>query len=303
MKPNLFEPFYFFLSREVTRPTLEFCIRSFGGTVGWDPVLGSGSPLVESDARITHHIVDRPPPPEPVTYPGKRSLVQPQWVIDCINAKRLLSVGPYGPGIILPPHLSPFVSEADAQMEGIYVPTDNLVTVQDQDSEDELESEEEGQAVEEEEEFMGIEILDDDPPSSAGTEAEEETTLPTDAPAFNLAVKNPFNESLKHEAELEAETLGIPFSQFEENLTKAIKVKASERKASRGRKGSQLALEPDNSILLTNKKRNQFNKLAKAKAEKVKEVSPALCTDRLFHLIPLQRDRLLAKRKAIAKSQ
>jgi len=59
---NIFSEYYFYLSREVTRPTLEFVIRSFGGQVGWDATLGAGSPYTIDDPRITHHIIDRPVP-------------------------------------------------------------------------------------------------------------------------------------------------------------------------------------------------------------------------------------------------
>jgi pescadillo protein len=112
---NLFSNCVFYLSREVPRYSLEFIIRAFGGQVGWDETCGIGSPFNESDDSITHHVVDRP-------TLGHRFLsrvyIQPQWVYDCVNIRKLLNTEPYQLGKTLPPHLSPFVEHK----EGDYVP-------------------------------------------------------------------------------------------------------------------------------------------------------------------------------------
>ncbi|CAI2166230.1 10504_t:CDS:2 [Funneliformis geosporum] len=112
---NLFSNCIFYLSREVPRYSLEFIIRTFGGQVSWDETCGVGSSFNESDDRITHHIIDRP-------ATGHRFLsrvyIQPQWVYDCVNARKLLKTEPYQPGKTLPPHLSPFVEHK----EGDYIP-------------------------------------------------------------------------------------------------------------------------------------------------------------------------------------
>ena len=49
-KSSLFSGLRFFLSREVPTESLEFCVTALGGTVARS----------ETDASITHHVVDRP---------------------------------------------------------------------------------------------------------------------------------------------------------------------------------------------------------------------------------------------------
>lgn len=97
---HLFKGMRFYLSREVPLMVLEFCIKSFGGSFTIDP----------NDAKITHHVTDRPN----VKFDNtSREYIQPQWVFDCANAKFILPVTRYAPNSKdLPPHLSPFVDDA-----------------------------------------------------------------------------------------------------------------------------------------------------------------------------------------------
>jgi pescadillo protein len=105
----------FFLNREVPREALTFVIRSVGGDVSWDKDLFAGATFSETDESITHQIVDRNVGPQQYL---SRYYIQPQWIFDCINARALLPVEHYFQGAILPPHVSPFITER----EGDYVP-------------------------------------------------------------------------------------------------------------------------------------------------------------------------------------
>jgi len=103
----------FLLNRETPIPSLEFCIKSCGGQVSWACDEGFVAPF--DDAAATHSVVDRPSIGQVVL---NRNYVQTQWVYDCVNTGILLPVDDYQPGHDLPPHLSPFVNDAQ---EG-YVP-------------------------------------------------------------------------------------------------------------------------------------------------------------------------------------
>jgi pescadillo protein len=112
---SLFRGLVFFLSREVPRELLEFIVCSFRGRVGWE---GPGSPYLINDSRITHQVVDRPVVAASTeksaasTVIAGREYIQPQWIVDSINARMLLPITRYAPGAVLPPHLSPFVDDA-----------------------------------------------------------------------------------------------------------------------------------------------------------------------------------------------
>lgn len=156
---SLFAPFTVYISREAPKAPLEFILRAFGCTrVGWDAVSGDGAfTHDETDTRITHQIVDRPPLPEgalpaapaakdgdvPQVKPGTRvpgrTYVQPQWVWDSINEGRLLRPDLYAPGTTLPPHLSPWVKPSRAG----YDPKASLAA-QEEEGEAELAEEDSG---------------------------------------------------------------------------------------------------------------------------------------------------------------
>jgi pescadillo len=115
---RLFEGLNFWLSRETPRGLLEFVIRAFSGRVGWDASVGAGSMFDESSEAITHVVIDRPAvsglsstvdgTPTTNAEDRRRKYIQPQWVVDCVNAGRILSEEKYERGKVLPPHLSPF---------------------------------------------------------------------------------------------------------------------------------------------------------------------------------------------------
>ncbi|KNE66560.1 hypothetical protein AMAG_11688 [Allomyces macrogynus ATCC 38327] len=173
-KQSLFSNLVFYISREVPRSAVEFVLRAFGATVGWDAVLGAGSPVAADDPRITHHLVDRPSLPESVANLPRRVFVQPQWVFDCVNAGKLLLVAGtehgtgYAPGDSLPPHLSPFVDEAspleynptlsDDEEVDAHEMVEEDAALADSDEEDEDEDEEEDEADSEDDDEDAMEV-------------------------------------------------------------------------------------------------------------------------------------------------
>lgn len=128
---RVFEGMTFLLSREVPHASLEFVILCGGGKVENERNL---SETEVANARFTHQIVDRP------VLRGKvlttREYVQPQWVYDSFNSYHAVPVASYAPGVVPPPHLSPFVKEEEeAELEAlpaagegtVYVPKQRAV--------------------------------------------------------------------------------------------------------------------------------------------------------------------------------
>lgn len=60
------------------------------------------------DPRITHYVVDRPLELISESMKPNKEYIQPQWIVDCLNNRKLLPVSEYGPGKQLPAHLSPY---------------------------------------------------------------------------------------------------------------------------------------------------------------------------------------------------
>ncbi|BES96019.1 Pescadillo homolog [Nesidiocoris tenuis] len=135
---TLFKGMKVFLNREVPREPLVFVLRCFGAEVSWDKTLFVGSTFDETDETITHQIIDRPAIEKQYI---SRYYVQPQWVMDSVNARELLPVEKYFIGASLPPHLSPFVDEST---DGVYHPPEEKeifgiggTTVPDDEADDE----------------------------------------------------------------------------------------------------------------------------------------------------------------------
>jgi len=225
--PKPFSSFTFFLSRETSRPLFEFIVRSFGGRIGWPASSGTGSPIDESDDAITHMIIDRPvisglqESEEEKRRRRRRKYIQPQWVVDCVNAGRILSEEQYEQGKTLPAHLSPFGEE-----KGAYDPSKHA-EVEANDVEDVMDEEED------------VAVADVTPLDAAVARAAEDS------------------EQL-HAAELEAESRGVDFGTFEKKLAKA-KTSKGKNSAPQAKKGDDES--DMNKMMMSRKQRTLYEKM------------------------------------------
>ncbi|EGO28077.1 hypothetical protein SERLADRAFT_447289 [Serpula lacrymans var. lacrymans S7.9] len=240
---KLFEPFTFFLSRESSRPIFEFLVRSFGGRIGWPSSVGGGSPFAESDDSITHVIIDRPLVEKPNESAEererrlRRKYVQPQWIVDCINAGKILLEDLYAQGKTLPPHLSPFAARA-----GAYDPMAGPTR-------EELAAEDEG-AEESQEEVSDVEG--------------EDTDKLTLAAAAVMATDDP--DSLRA-AELAAEAAGIEFGEFEKEVQKSHK-KSKKKEVVNEAEGEDM-----NKMMMSKRKRKLYERMKYGERKRAAENS------------------------------
>jgi len=243
----LFAPCTFFLSRESSRPIFEFIVRSFGGRIGWPASSGSGSPFDENEDSITHVIIDRPlvqrlnETAEERERRLRRKYIQPQWVVDCINAGKILLEEPYAQGKSLPPHLSPF-----GEYEGAYDPSLGL-------------SGENGAIVEGHVSESEDDILDTDD-MDGEEEKVDEIALKAAAAA---AIKDP---AALRDAELAAEAAGVDYGTFEK------KVSDSRKKMKAGDDGEVDGEQDMNKMMMSNKQKKLYEKMKYSQKKRASEV-------------------------------
>ncbi|CAL4110205.1 unnamed protein product [Meganyctiphanes norvegica] len=180
---KLFEGSKFFLGREINRESLAFTIRSFGGEVSWDASASEGSTYPETDEKITHQIVDRGTKSGFEKKYLSRYYLQPQWVYDCVNSGILLPMQRYFPGVSLPPHLSPFVTQEHPEGGGYIPPEQRYIQMlqegkeipNDQEKEEESEEEPMNESDEDEDDENEDErVLEKDEEDSDEVEEEED---------------------------------------------------------------------------------------------------------------------------------
>jgi pescadillo len=288
---QLFSKFTFFISREAPRHPVEFLLRAFGcKRVAWDKVLGEGAfTHDETDSRITHQIVDRPAPSQPLpTLTGQASsneenlqavkpgfimpgrvYVQPQWIWDCVNEGKLLPTNTYAPGETLPPHLSPWIKPTGGQY-------DPRATLEEQelegeaeaalgnaseDEEEELEADEDASEVEGDEEDASEDEIDAGGMDVAASDEESEDEADEEG-AFagfedDASENSELDEEAQHQMELEAEAEGRPakpLSNGNDKVTKAVKARQREN----AKKDEEIERQK---MMMSNKKRKLFEKM------------------------------------------
>ncbi|TDL28671.1 hypothetical protein BD410DRAFT_237625 [Rickenella mellea] len=245
---NIFSPFTFYLSRETSRPLMEFIVRSFGGRIGWPPSSGAGSPIEESDERITHIIIDRPLVDRPEETEGekerrrKRKYVQPQWIVDCVNAGKILLEDPYEQGKTLPPHLSPFEQDPGAY-EPVAEATNQNV------AEDEMD-----------------EVVSDGADSNFG----DSTEVADDVVLQNVTSSGEYPELLRA-AELQAEAAGVDFGTFEKKVDQARKGMLKKGKRKDSRNETTGVEENLNKMMMSRKQRKLYDRMKFGESKRVAE--------------------------------
>jgi len=271
----LFSPFTFFLSRETSARTWEFVVRAFGGKVLSLPSLESASPS-ELDS-ITHVIIDRPTEENKmISIQGDRkwTWIQPQWVADCVNQRKLLPGGKgsgYEPGGVLPPHLSPW--DGEGGVDRPWLKSDGAAASLAIEGDDQEAIDQDGDAAMEDAEIAAAAQESEDDDDEEETVKKIEPTFP---PALLAAAKNPSDSTLLHQAELEAESLGTDHSAFMKQLAEAKKLNAGSTSEKVAKAQIKAKDEDQRKIMMSSKKQKLYEKMKYSNNEKKMEVSGVL---------------------------
>ncbi|EUD65542.1 hypothetical protein C922_04048 [Plasmodium inui San Antonio 1] len=107
---ELFKNQVYYIHTEMPLDILSIIILSCGGSIGWNSPY---SPYELGDQRITHEILE---PYGQGKQMGQQKMekmyVQPQYIFDCLNRKKILPCSDYSVDVKnLPVHLSPFIED------------------------------------------------------------------------------------------------------------------------------------------------------------------------------------------------
>lgn len=265
---TLFAPYTFYLSRETSSRTWEFVIRAFGGKVITHPALSALDPTVASG--ITHILLDRPMDAatrRQLQGTHKWTWVQPQWVADCANARKVLPAGEgsgYEPGGTLPPHVSPWDAEGANDRPWLGVEAQAGAEVEAEESD-----------------------VDADADDAMTTDA-------LDTPAMRAAASDPTDSTLVHQAELEAEARGMDHAAFQKHLKQLGKTRGDGPADARKNKKKSEEEEDQRKIMMTGKKQRLYEKMQYSNNERRQEVSWRLwllltCADESYRPRNLRR--------------
>ncbi|ORY24984.1 Pescadillo N-terminus-domain-containing protein [Naematelia encephala] len=259
-KTLLFSPYTFYLSRETSSRTWEFVVRALGGRVITS--LSASTPDASAEAdRITHVLIDRPMTSERIReMQGARKWVwvQPQWVADCVNRNKIISAEEYGPGKLLPPHLSPW--DGEGELARPWLEEEKAAEEAKVDEVDE-----EVEAIAEDEEDEEDEDEDDEDEESQAEE-DESSSYP---PALLAASLDPSNAALLRAAELEAERNGTTHATFRTQLKEATKANSSKKEVSKSPAANKD--EDLRKIMMSNKKSKLYEKIKYSNRQKADE--------------------------------
>ncbi|KIO22979.1 hypothetical protein M407DRAFT_27548 [Tulasnella calospora MUT 4182] len=202
----------------------------------------------------------------------KKKYVQPQWVVDCVNAGNILLEDAYAQGKTLPPHLSPFNAEGDGAYDPLAPVLGMEKALADLDEDEEDEDEAEDSEDEEHEDFHMA-----PPQPREKSKKRHQRGNKAAAAAAALQVSNPTDADAVRKAELEAERLE------EAGRRRGRRSGGEEGAATESAGGASEENMPE--MLLSSEKRRlyTFMKRTNARKEEEKRFSKALMQENKEH--------------------